>query len=102
MPFDDTVMPLLLYLDILLCTSLDSKMFDVILYKVYCRQLFCYEGTVPCFYLNISKIFCRIIFQNSSGWLLLKVLQQIKPCSKPEQKKTVKLFWLMLIGYTYK
>ena len=55
---------------------------------------------VPYFYLKIPEGFSKVIFH--PGWLLLKVLQQIRPCSKSERKKTVELFQLMLIGCLYK
>ena len=61
----------------------------------------CYERTVPYFSLKIPEDFSRVIFRNSLEWLFLKVLQQIRPCSKSAIKKIKELFQFMLIGCLY-
>ena len=51
---------------------------------------------------KIPTVLVELFFHKSLGWLLLKVLQQIRPCSKSATKKGVELFQLMIIGCLYK
>ena len=84
-----------------LVESFFSK-FQVFLTNRIPLTTFCYGRTVAYFYLKIPEGFSRVIFHNSPGWLLLKLLQQIRPCSKSVTKKRVELFKLMLIRCLYR
>ena len=48
--------------------------------------------TVPYYYLKIPEGFSKVIFHKFLGWLLLKVFQQIRQCSKSATKERVELF----------
>ena len=50
------------------------------------RQLFYYEGTSSYISLKTPERLNRVVFQNSSEWLLLEIPQQTKTCSKPTTK----------------
>ena len=100
------LMSLLWYLDMLLCIWLEDGLF---LRKV---SGFSYkQNTVDncsvmkelCYILTwkIPKVLVELFFHKSPGWFLLKVLQQIRPCSKSATEKRVERFQLMLIGCLY-
>ena len=51
------------------------------------RQLFYYEGTSSCIPLKIPERVNKVISQNSSELLLLKISQQTKTCLKSRKKE---------------
>ena len=51
---------------------------------------------------KIPMVISELFFHKSPGWLLLKVLQPIRPCSKSVTKKRVERFQVMFIGCLYK
>ena len=55
------------------------------------RQLFYYERTLSYIPLKIPERVNRVILQNSSELLLLKIAQQTKACSKSTTKKALAL-----------
>ena len=105
---------LLWYLDMFLSIWLKSKILDAVsLRKVLgfsyeqntIGNCFAMKELCHMFTWKISKVlleFSRVNFHKSPRWLLLKVLQQIRPCSKSATKNRVKLYQLLLIGCLYK